>query len=152
MVAGSNPAGRASHQPVRGWFASSDKLGLAWLGRRGQFDLGVPVEIVRHELLLGLQGLVPGDLLAGIGRHATHQSHETGVRHAPAVVDRMTGADGSEELVVLSLMHAILGSAVAPRIRPGDDRNWPAPDGAYALGTDDVIGILLVTAILTTQT
>src|ERR1035438_9118341 len=74
-------------------------------GHRGDVQLHLPVELIGHQLLLRVHGLLPGDFLAGVGGHAAHDSHERAVRHPLAIVDRPAVADAGEQFIVLVLIH-----------------------------------------------
>src|SRR5437764_1666323 len=53
-------------------------------GRRRQ---RTPFEFVGHGVFLGVERLVPGDRLAGVGGHSAHDRKESRFGHALAVVD-----------------------------------------------------------------
>src|SRR5262249_10582488 len=86
----------ASHQP---------RPPPAGDGRRGQ---AAELVLGRRQVLPGVQGLLPGDDLAGVGGHAAHDGQEAAVGHPLAVVDGLAGPDAGEQLVVLVLVHVVL--------------------------------------------
>src|SRR5262249_35194090 len=91
----------------------SDELGHPRDCRRRD-GVGAEAVVLRAEVFLGGEGLLPGDRLAGIGGHPAHDRHERALAHPLAVVDRLARADAGEELVVLLLVHVALALA------PGD--------------------------------
>src|SRR6184192_3340943 len=70
---------------------------------------GPELHVRRHEVLLGVQQLVPGDLFPGVGRLPPHDRAERGFGHLPALVQRLAGADARDQVGVL--LHV--------RVRPG---------------------------------
>src|SRR5215831_11796099 len=50
-----------------------EEFRAARLGARLYFIAAVPVEAIGEELLLRIHSLIPGDLLAGVRGHASHQ-------------------------------------------------------------------------------
>ena len=65
-------------------------------------EAAVPLQVLGNELLLRIQRLIPGDLLAGVGGHAAHDREQRAGGHALAVVHRLVLADGGEQQVVLA--------------------------------------------------
>ncbi len=91
---------------------AGDGDGIPAFGVGFDWCFGVPGEVVRGEVFLGIEGLVPGDDLAGVGGHAAHDAHEGGVSGVFGVVADLTGADVFEEGVVFELV-GVLFVAVA---------------------------------------
>src|SRR5579875_1754863 len=138
--------------------ASSNKLRYSRPGDRG-YRQGAEFIGRRRQILLGIQGHVPGDDLAGVGGHAPHDGHQRALGHPFAVVDRLAGADAGEQLVVLVLIHIIGGRITQRRYRlPSfclsrhDDAAWRTIglNVASPLGTHNVIGNIRGTADLLT--
>src|SRR5271157_5474013 len=80
---------------------------LAWNGDPRHRWCAIPIVTVRAEVLTGVEGHFPGDLLAGVGGHAAHDCQQRAPGHVLAVVDRPAAADAGEELVMLRLVDVV---------------------------------------------
>ena len=101
---------------------------------------------LREKLFLRVHSLIPGNLLAGISRHAAHHRQQRAGGHALAVVHRLILADGGEQQVVFALIHVVLLPGPSPVRLAFDARNGTAADGAGAIGAQNVVGVLVVAA------
>jgi len=91
---------------------AGDGDGIPAFGVGFDRGFGVPGQVVRGEVFLGVEGLVPGDDLAGVGGHAAHDAHEGGVGGVFGIDAHFAGADVFEEGVVLELV-GVLFVAIA---------------------------------------
>ena len=99
---------------------------------------GPELHVRRHEVLLGVQQLVPGDLFPGVGRLPPHDRAERGFGHLPALVQRLPGADARDQVGVLLHVRVRPGGLRVPAPRRGalDDRVAVRP----AARADDPLG------------
>src|SRR5271166_6518835 len=96
------------------WALPSGERCPAWNGDPRNRRCAIPIVTVRAEVLTGVEGHFPGDLLAGVGGHAAHDRQQRAPGHVLAVVDRPAAADTGEELVMLRLVNVVMGAVVVP--------------------------------------
>src|SRR6187397_1388101 len=138
------PKTERERRPSR--YATSGELRDSRLGARPEFETPVPIDLLREELFLRVERLLPGHLLAGVGGHPAHHREQRAGRHALAVVHRLVPPDRGEEPVMLALVHVVLLPAEAPVGLTLDARRWTAADRARAVGAHNVVGIFVVAA------
>ena len=75
---------------------------------------------VFDELEVRVQRLVPGDVLAGMGRHASHQRCYVGFGGPPGLVVWLILTDSVEKHLPFGLVGVAVGQAVLPNQLFGD--------------------------------
>ena len=81
---------RCGFSAAYAWALPSGERCLAWNGDPRNRRCAIPIVTVRAEVLTGVQGHFPGDLLAGVGGHAAHDRQQ----HAPGHVLRRHRGNG----------------------------------------------------------
>src|SRR6476619_7150559 len=137
---------KTEREPRPSRYATSGELRDSRLGARPDLETAVPIELLREELFLRVQRLLPGHLLTGVGGHAAHHRQQRAGRHALAVVHRLVPPDRSEQQVMLALVHVVLLSVEAPVRLTLDARRRPAADRTRAVSAHNVVGVFVVAA------
>ena len=113
--------------------------------RQGRWGKRVaPGEGVGGEVLFGVEDLLPGDALAGVGGFAPEDPDEGGEHHAGAVVDGGAAADGGEEGVMFEVVHVFLLTPEAPAFGAVNEGGAAFADGEGAfVAVDEVSGFVV---------
>src|SRR6185437_3456453 len=83
---------------------------------------------------------------ARIGGHAAHDCEQRAGGQTFDIVNWLMLADGSEQQVVLALVHVVFLARPRPVGFAFDLRCWAAANSASPIGSENVIGILVVAA------
>ncbi len=100
---------------------------------------GVKVNLLGDTTFLGVNRLVPGDLLPGMAGHAAHEREHGALRHPFAVVDHLALSNRREEFIVLDLVHVGVLALVTPLVFALDEGLGSLADKAITLGAHDVV-------------
>src|SRR5687767_11316489 len=105
-AASSTASRRAKAAATRSVMRLED-LGSARLRQPRNLVGAFPVDRLRYQADLGVQGLVPGELLSRIGGMAAHDGEQRAGREVEVVVFRLARADRLEQHVVFALIHVV---------------------------------------------
>ena len=101
------------------------------------------LEFRRHEILLGIQHLIPRHRLSRIGRDPPHDAHQRAFCYGSSLVRGFAAAYALDQIDVLLLIRIGFGAAVTPLLARADSIAAVAESPGAHDGFADIVGAVI---------